>query len=62
MKYTRNPNYVGEMMLYAAFNIVARIQAVWLFYFCFDFSIVFVHRMLWKDYMLSRKDGWEQYR
>ena len=62
MKYSRNPNYVGEILLYCAFNVVARIPAVWYFYFCFDFSIVFVHRMLWKDYMLSRKDGWEEYR
>jgi protein-S-isoprenylcysteine O-methyltransferase Ste14 len=55
MKYTRNPNYLGEIMLYCSFNVVARIPAVWYFFFCFDFPIVFMQRMLWKDYMLSRK-------
>jgi steroid 5-alpha reductase family enzyme len=62
MKYTRNPNYLGEIILYCSFNVIAQIPQVWYYFFCFDFSIVFMSRMLWKDYMLSRKQGWVEYK
>jgi len=61
MKYSRNPNYLGEIMLYSAFNIVAQLPCVW-YYYIFDFGVVFMMRMIWKDYMLSKKEGWEEYK
>ena len=61
VKYNRNPNYFGEILLYASFNVVAQSNIVWFFY-AYIWGIYFVYRMLWKDYMLSRKDGWEEYK
>ena len=61
VKYNRNPNYFGEILLYASFNIVAQSTVVW---FCYTYiwGLYFSYRMLWKDYMLSRKAGWEEYK
>ena len=61
MKYNRNTNYFGEIMLYASFNIVAQSKAVWIIY-AYIWLLYFSLRMVWKDYQLSRKDGWEEYK
>ena len=60
-KYNRNTNYLGEIMLYASFNIVAQSTIVWCIY-AYIWSLYFMLRMAWKDYQLSRKDGWEEYK
>mmetsp|Transcript_25692 Transcript_25692/g.39504 ORF Transcript_25692/g.39504 Transcript_25692/m.39504 type:complete len:131 (-) Transcript_25692:28-420(-) len=61
MKYTRNPNYLGEMMIYGSFaGLVDRWEpwailiAIW--------SLLFFPRMLFKDIRLARKEGWAEYR
>ena len=61
VKYNRNTNYFGEIMLYASFNVVAQSNVVWIIYACI-WGLYFSLRMVWKDYQLSRKDGWEEYR
>ena len=61
MKYSRNPNYLGEILLYTSYNLVARLDSVWCFY-AFVFGVIFGSRMIWKDYMLSKKEGWEEYK
>ena len=60
-KYNRNPNYLGEIILYASFAIVAQSNLVWGL-FGFVWCYVMTVRMWWKDYQLSRKDGWEEYK
>lgn len=42
---TRNPNYLGEIMLYASFNIVAQVQTTW-FHYLFVWIVVFNTRMM----------------
>ena len=61
VKYNRNPNYFGEILLYASFNVIAQSNIVW-FCYAYIWGLYFSYRMLWKDYMLSRKDGWEEYK
>ena len=61
VKYNRNTNYFGEIMLYASFNIVAQSTAVWIVY-SYTWGLYFMLRMAWKDYQLSRKEGWEEYK
>jgi protein-S-isoprenylcysteine O-methyltransferase Ste14 len=58
--YTRNPNYLGEVMIYLSFAVcIGRIQAyailvsVW--------SVLFMTRMYAKDLSLATKKGWATY-
>jgi len=60
MGWSRNMNYVGEMMLYASFNILVQRWEIW-FVYSYMWGIVFVLRMLTKDYSLSKKVGWPEY-
>ena len=60
MKYTRNPNYLGEVMIYGAFILLVNdtlsylcVMQVWF--------IVFTLRIIEKDNSLSKKEGWAQY-
>jgi steroid 5-alpha reductase family enzyme len=60
MKYTRNPNYLGEMALYGSFIILANdtisyiaVMQVWF--------IAFPLRMYLKEVSLRKKAGWEEY-
>jgi steroid 5-alpha reductase family enzyme len=60
MKYTRNPNYLGEVMIYGAFILLVNdtlsylcVMQVWF--------IVFTLRIMEKENSLRKKDGWAQY-
>ncbi len=60
MKYTRNPNYLGEMMLYGAFVVLVNdtisyvcVMQVWL--------VVFSLRIYQKELSLRKKEGWQEY-
>ena len=59
--WSRNMNYVGEIMLYAAFGILVQRWEVWAIY-SYMWCIIFMIRMNVKDYSLSKKEGWETYR
>ena len=58
---TRNCNYLGEIMLYASFNVIAQVQITWYVY-AFVWGFIFTSRMASKEYSLSKKDGWEEYK
>mmetsp|Transcript_26319 Transcript_26319/g.18674 ORF Transcript_26319/g.18674 Transcript_26319/m.18674 type:complete len:234 (+) Transcript_26319:200-901(+) len=60
MKYTRNPNYLGEIMLYGAFAILLNRWEPWLV-LSYMWGFVFMYRMTCKDYFLSKKQGWKEY-
>ena len=60
-RYIRHPNYLGEMMIYGSFGLLAWhglaaviLAAVWL--------LVFVPNMLAKEQSLSRYPGWAAYK
>ncbi len=60
-KYIRHPNYLGEMMIYGAFGLLAWhwlaatiLVTVWL--------LVFVPNMVAKEKSLSRHSGWQAYK
>lgn len=60
MKYTRNPNYLGEVMIYGAFILLVNdilsyicVMQVWF--------IVFTLRIMEKENSLRKKEGWAQY-
>ena len=55
--WSRNMNYLGEMMLYSSFAVLCQRTEPWLIY-AYVWSCVFASRMLVKDYSLSKKLGW----
>jgi len=59
-RYTRNPNYLGEMMLYFAYAYLADHWAAWAVfgYMC----VYFLARMMRKDHSISRHPGWAAYK
>ncbi|MFZ5635770.1 MAG: methyltransferase family protein [Pseudomonadota bacterium] len=58
---TRNPNYLGEMMLYAGFALVAGHWLPWLV-LVWVWAGVFLPNMLRKDVRMARHREWEGYR
>jgi len=59
-KYTRNPNYLGETLLYFAYANLVNMWQAWLILFVV-FMLIFPNNMLRKDKSLARKDGWKEY-
>lgn len=59
-KRVRHPNYLGEMLLYAAFAVVAHHPLPWLV-LAWVWSSVFVPNMLRKERSMSRYPGWAAY-
>ena len=58
--YTRNPNYLGEMLLYGSFATLTNHKisyAIILFAFC----SIFPARIIQKEFSLMRKPGWSEY-
>jgi protein-S-isoprenylcysteine O-methyltransferase Ste14 len=58
---TRNPNYLGEMMIYASFAVVAGHWAPWLV-LAWVWLGVFLPNMLRKDASMSRYPEWRDYK
>jgi protein-S-isoprenylcysteine O-methyltransferase Ste14 len=58
---SRNTNYLGELMIYSGFAILAVHWAAWIGVTAF-FAIVFVPNMLRKDKSLSRYPGFADYK
>ena len=58
---SRNMNYFGEMMLYASFGVLVPRWEVALIY-SYMWGVVFYLKMAIKDYQLSKKDGWNEYK
>lgn len=60
-KYTRNPNYLGEIMIYSSFAYLAGHWLGWLIVAYATISTFFPN-MLAKDASISRHPGWEEYK
>jgi protein-S-isoprenylcysteine O-methyltransferase Ste14 len=58
--YTRNPNYLGETMIYGSY---AMLTMHWFgaLVILLQFFLLFLPRMLVKDASISRYPGWEEY-
>lgn len=59
--YTRNPNYLGEIMIYSAYALLASHWIAWAILF-YATVFVFFPRMLVKDASISRHPGWAEYK
>ena len=60
-KYSRNTNYLGEILIYLSFAILSMHLIPFIILFIF-FIIVFLPRMLKKDKSLKKYDGFEDYK
>lgn len=60
MKWSRNPNYVGEMLIYSSFALTVQRYEPW-YILAYMWTLIFLSRMLQKDYSLSKKSGWKEY-
>lgn len=58
---TRHPNYLGEMMLYAAYALLVRHWLPWLI-LAWVWGAVFLLNILHQEASLSRYPGWRAYR
>jgi len=59
--HTRNPNYLGEMMLYGSFAIISNRTIPWVI-LVGVWSSIFLLMMIVKERSFMRKQGWEEYR
>jgi len=57
----RHPNYLGEMILYASFAVVAGHVVPWLV-LAWVWSALFLPNMLGKEASMSRNPGWAAYK
>jgi len=58
-RYTRNPNFFGEILIYAAYALLA---GHWLTWIVFAYAVLYFYtRMLVKDGSISRYPEWESY-
>ncbi len=59
--YTRNPNFLGEIMIYGTYAILAASIFGWIFVLL-QWTLLFLPRMLVKDASISRHPGWAEYK
>ncbi len=58
-RYTRNPNFFGEILIYLAYAMLA---AHWLTWIVFAYAVLYFYtRMLVKDGSISRYPEWDAY-
>jgi protein-S-isoprenylcysteine O-methyltransferase Ste14 len=55
---TRNPNYLGECLVYCSLATCTGLWICWL-YLGFVWATLFLERMLIKELSLMKKEGWE---
>lgn len=60
-KYTRHPNYLGEMMIYAAYALLVQHWIPWIILVYLWTTLLFVN-MLKADASISRFPEWEAYK
>lgn len=60
-KYTRNPNYLGEVMIYSSFAFLANHWAGWAIV-AYATLTTFLPNMYNKDASISRHPGWDEYK
>ncbi|KAM3129278.1 hypothetical protein pb186bvf_018657 [Paramecium bursaria] len=61
VKHNRNPNFLGESLIYGSFAIATGNDLCYLIVWS-SFIIIFLSRMISKDCSLAKKNGWEQYK
>ena len=61
MGWSRNLNYLGEIMLYSSFAVMCQRWEVWALY-CYLWGTLFVLRMTIKEWSNSKKKGWQRYK
>ena len=61
MGWSRNLNYLGEIMLYSSFAVMCQRWEVWAFYL-YLWGTVFVLRIAVKELSNSKKKGWKMYK
>ena len=59
--WSRNMNYMGEMMLYSSFAVLCQRVEPWLIY-AYVWGLIFMLRMQVKEYSLSKKVEWPEYK
>lgn len=60
LETNRNPNFLGEMMLYSSFAFL--VDTNWSFLVLFSiWGTIFVSRIVLKEKSLSEKEGWLKY-
>jgi len=59
-KYTRNPNYLGEIMVYGSFVLLVN-DAISYFCVCQVWATFFVYRMYRKELSFRQKEGYVEY-
>ncbi len=58
-RYTRNPNFFGEVLIYASYALLAN---HWLTWIVFAYAVLYFYtRMLVKDGSISRYPEWAAY-
>ena len=60
-KSTRNPNYLGEILIYLSFAIITGNALSYKILFT-DWSILFTSFIFLKEMSLSKKKGWAHYK
>jgi len=60
-KYSRNTNYLGEILIYLSFAILSMHLIPFIILLLF-FTIVFLPRMIKKDKSLKRYEGFDEYK
>ena len=60
-RYTRNPNYLGEVMLYSAYAFLANHWIAWVI-IAYAALTTFFPNMYNKDASISRHPGWDEYK
>lgn len=60
-KYTRNPNYLGEIMIYLSFAIITGNNLSYGI-LAADWSVLFTAFIFQKEMSLSKKKGWKRYK
>ena len=60
-KYTRNPNFLGEILIYLTFAIITKNNKAFKV-LAVDWSILFPAFIFMKEMSLSKKKGWLKYK
>jgi steroid 5-alpha reductase family enzyme len=60
-KWTRSPNYIGEMLIYSSFALNCQSTMYWTILVAIWFTS-FPSKLYLKDNSLSKKEGWEEYK
>jgi len=60
-RYTRHPNYAGELLLYSSFCLLARHWAAWVILVC-GYASLMLPSISRKERSLSRYPAWQEYK